>query len=249
MIKINKFTKLKDGNYKLILEDGRELKIHEDLILKYDLLLTKNLDQKQEDTLKEEQKIYDIYNIALKYIKIKIRSIKEIENYLLKKQFTKEEIIQAINILKHQGYLNNEMYAAALIHDRIYLSNDGPLKIREELRKNDIEESVVEKKLLVFDESLEKEKIQKLIDKQVKTNRNRSNWMLKKKIENNLITLGYHSYLIQELLSQIKIEDKSIYHQEYDKLYKKLSRKYEGKELEYKIKQKLYQKGFKNFEE
>ena len=30
---------------------------------------------------------------------------------------------------------------------------------------------------------------------------------------------------------------------EYDKLYKKLSRKYSGNELEYKIKEKLYQKG------
>ena len=33
---------------------------------------------------------------------------------------------------------------------------------------------------------------------------------------------------------------------EYDKLYKKLSRKYSGQELEFKINQKLYQKGFKN---
>ena len=30
---------------------------------------------------------------------------------------------------------------------------------------------------------------------------------------------------------------------EYEKLYKRLSRKYSGKELEYKIKEKLYQKG------
>ena len=33
---------------------------------------------------------------------------------------------------------------------------------------------------------------------------------------------------------------------EYDKLYKKLSRKNEGTQLDYKIKEKLYQKGFKN---
>ena len=30
---------------------------------------------------------------------------------------------------------------------------------------------------------------------------------------------------------------------EYEKLYTRLSRKYSGKELEYKIKEKLYQKG------
>ena len=41
------------------------------------------------------------------------------------------------------------------------------------------------------------------------------------------------------------MDDSISYQKEYDKLYKKLSRKYEGATLEYKIKEKLYQKGFK----
>ena len=83
---------------------------------------------------------------------------------------------------------------------------------------------------------------------QVKLNRNRSNIMLKRKIEKNLIDLGYHNYLINESLSKINTDDQELYKKEYDKLYKKLSRKYQGKELELKIKQKLYQKGFKSTE-
>ena len=46
--------------------------------------------------------------------------------------------------------------------------------------------------------------------------------------------------------SILDIDDNDIYKQEYDKLYRKLSKKYEGKLLEYKIKEKLYQKGFRN---
>ena len=38
-------------------------------------------------------------------------------------------------------------------------------------------------------------------------------------------------------------DDSDIAKKEYEKLYKKLSSKYEGAELEFKIKQKLYQKG------
>lgn len=248
MQKINKFTKLKDGIYKLKLDDNQELKVHEDLILKYELLLTKTLTEETKKQIEEEQRIYDVYNIALKYIKIKVRSIKEIENYLQRKQFEKEEISKAINILKKQGYLNNENYAKAFIHDRIYLSNDGPLKIKEELKKNGIDDEIIEENLTIFTTELEIERINKLINKQVKLNHSRSNIMLKKKIERNLIDLGYHNHLINESLSIININDQELQRKEYDKLYKKLSRKYQGKELELKIKQKLYQKGFKNTE-
>ena len=38
----------------------------------------------------------------------------------------------------------------------------------------------------------------------------------------------------------------NIYKKEYDKVYKRLSRKYSGSELEYKVKQKMYALGFTN---
>ena len=249
MIKIDKFVKQKDGNYKLKLEDSSELIVHEDLILKYELLLTKNLEQEKIETIKEEQKIYDLYNVALKYIKVKIRSVKEIKLYLEKKQYNQNQINHAIDLLLKQGYLNNELYVKALIHDRIHLSNDGPLKIKNELEKNDILEEIIDKYLNEFTEELEKERIEKLVKKQISQNHNKSNNMIKKKIEMNLVNLGYHKSLINEVLSSINIEDKDIYKKEYEKLEKKLSRKYQGKELELKIKQKLYQKGFRNVEE
>ena len=248
MIKIEKFVKQKNGNYKLKLEDSNELIIHEDLILKYELLLTKSIDKEKLEKLLEEQKVYDVYNIALKYIKVKIRSVKEIKNYLSKKQYSEDHINSVVDLLKKQGYLNNEIYAKALIHDRIILSNDGPIKIKNELEKNGVDEKLIHNYLEEYSEELEKERIQKLVNKQVTLNHNRTNNMLKKKIEINLINLGYHKNLINEVLSNINIEDKDIYQKEYQKLEKKLSRKYSGKELELKIKQKLYQKGFKNIE-
>ena len=248
MIKIEKFVKMKDGNYKLKLENSNELIVHEDLILKYELLLTKNINEDIIETLKEEQRVYDVYNVALKYIKIKIRSTKELENYLEKNKYNEDQINNAISILQKQGYLNNELYAKSLIHDRIYLSNDGPLKIITELEKNDIEEEIIQKYIKDFTSELEKERIEKLVNKQISQNHNKSNNLLKKKIEMNLINLGYHKSLINEVLSNINIKEEDIYKKEYEKLEKKLSRKYQGKELELKIKQKLYQKGFKNVE-
>ena len=43
-MKIIKFTKKKDGMYSLLLEDNDLILVHEDLILKYGLLLHKEID-------------------------------------------------------------------------------------------------------------------------------------------------------------------------------------------------------------
>ena len=51
-MKIKKFTKLKNGMYNITLENF-EFKIHEDLILKYNLLLTKEVTE--EDITKLEK--------------------------------------------------------------------------------------------------------------------------------------------------------------------------------------------------
>lgn len=249
MIKIEKFVKQKNGNYKLKLENSNELIVHEDLILKYNLLLTKSLEYNTIQNLIEEQKIYDVYNVALKYIKVKIRSIKELELYLDKKGYDQVQINHATSLLKKQGYLNDEAYVKAFIHDRINLSNDGPLKIISELEKNNIDKNLIYGNIKEYTEELEKMRITKLVNKQVSINRNRSNQLLKKKIELNLINLGYHKNLILEVLESIRIDDKDIYKKEYEKLKKKLSRKYSGKELELKLKQKLYQKGFSSIED
>ena len=46
-MKIEKFSKTKNSMYIIALDNGNKIKIHEDLILKYELLLTKIIDNKE----------------------------------------------------------------------------------------------------------------------------------------------------------------------------------------------------------
>ena len=177
-----------------------------------------------------------------------MRSKKEIKDYLLKKEINEELINNAIEKLEEQGYLSDLSYVRAFINDKISLSNDGPYKIREQLIKLGINEEIIFKELEIFDKELEQKRIEKLIDKQIKINRNKGEYLLKKKIQEHLINLGYSKELVILLINRIEVDDEDIKKKEYDKLYKKLSKKYSGKELEYKLKQKLYQKGFQNIE-
>ena len=245
---IIKYKKKKQGRYVIELEGGVEIETYEDLILKYDLLIKKDLSLEILQKIEEENVVYDVYFVALKYLKTKMRSIYEIRNYLLKQEYSSELISSTIDLLRDQGYLDDFVYAKAFLHDRIALSLDGPLKIQEEFEKLEITSEQKKTILPQYTEELERERIEKIIIKQVHTNHSKSNYSLKQKIFHNLVTLGYHTFLIEEQLSLVlqgDDEEEAIYQKEYQKLYRKLSRKYSGKELEYQIRQKLFQKGFR----
>jgi len=73
--------------------------------------------------------------------------------------------------------------------------------------------------------------------------------MLKNKITTSLYDDGYDKTMIIDVLNNIDIDiDSSIINKEYEKLYNKLSKKYEGSALEYQLKIKLKAKGFTNEE-
>ena len=241
-MKIIKFTKSKNGMYILTLEDNTKLTIHENLILKHELLLTKKISDK--DSLVEENKTYEIYEVSLNYINKKLRSSKELKNYLSKKGYDNLLIDDVIELLYNQGYLDDLVYANSYVHDRINLSNDGPNKIKKDLENSGIEESIIYKSIQPYTEDIELERIEKLVDKQIKSNTNKGSNLLKRKIQMYLLNLGYNIDLINNILNKKDFKDKELYEKEYNKIYKTLSNRYSGKELEYRIKQKLYQKGF-----
>lgn len=243
-MQVNKFTKGKNGMYTVTLEDKTKLTIHEDLILKYNILISKNITDELKNKILEENKKYEIYEIALSYINKKLRSSKELKKYLIKKEYQSELIDQVIELLYNQGYLNDKVYSTSLVHDRIILSMDGPNKIKKELSDNGIDNNIIEEVIEEYTKDLELERIEKIVNKQIKLNKNKGSNLLKRKINMYLINLGYNYDSINTILNSVKISDNDLYKKEYDKLYNTLSKKYSGKELEYKLKQKLYQKGF-----
>lgn len=245
-MKIEKFSKVKNGMYILVLEDGNKIKIHEDLILKYELLLSKQVDKNLLNQINEENQTYEIYEVALKYLNIRLRSCKELKNYLLKKGYSSDKMDSVIMMLSNQGYLDDTIYATSFVHDKILMSNYGPNKIKSELENVEIPNEVIKSAITCFTEEMEKDRIEKLVNKQIKQNHNKGAMILKRKIQSYLLNLGYSQSLINQNLNGKKLVNEDTYKKEYDKMYAKLSKKFSGKELEYKLKQKMYQKGFSN---
>ena len=242
---IEKYKYLKDGKYLIIL-DEKEYIMYEDVIIKNNILSKKKITQEELESYIKDNRYYEAYYKALKYINTKLRTTKEINKYLEKNNYEEKEIINVILKLKEDGYLNDKIYTDSYIRQQINLKNIGPLKIKKELLNLEIEEEIIDEYLKQYTKEEQYQKIEKMIKKEISLNKTKSKLMLKQKILINLTEKGFYRDDILEILEKETINDNEIYQREYEKIKAKLKEKYTGKELEYKIKEKLYQKGFKN---
>ena len=242
-MKIIKYSKKDNSMYKVLLEDKTSILLHEDVILKNNLLIKKEIDDI--DSLLKESHDYEINNVSLKYISKKMRSKKELFDYLKKEEYPIELINKTLKHLEEQGYLDDFRYAKSYINDRYNLSNDGPKKIIKYLESNNIEENIyIDYLNEVFNQENMYERINKYINKQLKSNK-KSMYIFKNKILITLDSLGYYKEDINNCLNNLNESDnEEVYLKAKEKIEKQLSRKYSGIELERKIKERLYREGF-----
>lgn len=243
-MKILKYIKLKNNKYRVDFET-ESLDIYDDLIIKYELLLKKNLKEEEFKRLKEENITLEGYYFALKYLSVKERTKKEVEDYLKKKDITSASIKLAIQKLESMGYLNEARYVTFFLNDSLKFSKDGPNKIRQKLKDLGISESSIEQELSKIADSIWKEKMQKLIDKRITMNHSYSEILFKNKLSAYLYSNGYPREWIVSFLENLEFQkDENIIKKEKEKLERKLSRKWSGEQLKMQIRLKLYQKGF-----
>ena len=238
-----KLVKLKDNRYKIKLDDGTIINTYEDVILEENILYKKDIDDKLLEKINKKNNFYKIYTKTLKYVLTKIRSEKEINEYLDKQEIDNTDKSKIIKKLKDNRMIDNNAYYKSYISDRIRLYHDGPDKIKKELLSNNIEESKIDNELLNYYEDI-KEILIKEINKKLKNNKE-SEYKFKQRMINNFINKGYKKDMIIDVLDNISINDSNSLDIEYKKLYTKLSKKYSDSELKYKLKNSLYQKGYK----
>lgn len=247
-MKILKYKKLSANKYRVFLEDGSSITLHENIIIKYNLLITKNIDDTDMEEIIRDNNNYLVYDLALKYISTKMRCESELREYLKKKNVENNEIEMLIKKLKENGFINERLYTKSFISDKVRLSNYGPNKIRNELSNLNIDKNIIEEELCNYPKEEIINNLKKLIDKKIKNNRNYGESILRQKIISEFLSKGYDKEDIIEILNSKNLTDDDLYEKEYKKLYNKYSKKYSDEQLEYIIKQKLYQKGFKKMQ-
>jgi len=204
-MKIEKYKKRNNGRCQIIFDNGEVFDTYEEVIIKFQLFGNKEIDKELYDNIIKETTIQEKYNNCLKYIKIRLRSEKEIRDYLIKKNVNASEIDLIVDRLINNNLLNDEIYCKCFINDKLKFTSQGDYKIKQDLRKSGIDEEIIEKYESLFDRNLLEQKMDKLINKYIKSSKNKNITYLKNKIYNNLMIQGYNVDMILEKLNRLNI--------------------------------------------
>lgn len=190
-MKIEKYKKIKEDLYRVLLDNGEIIDIYEDVILANNLLYKSEINQSLLDKINIENNYQLAYNISVKYIMVRLRSINEIKVYLTKKGYSKDVIDKVIEKLIKNKLLDDEVFTKAYINDKLNFTNVGKYKLISELTtKMKVDNSVVHNVLESYEE-VWNDRIDKLINKYLKSNKKYLGDTLKNKLYIYLVNLGY----------------------------------------------------------
>ena len=173
-----------------------DIKIQEDPLrimraIRFACVLDFGIDNELYDKLKRDNTICILVDTSVKYIDRRLRSINELRDYLKNKEEDTIIIEEVIDKLIDNKYLDDDRFTKAFIKDKLNFTNWGDYKIKNELKRLGVNEEIIYNNISNIDDNIYYERINKIIDKDISTNKKYSGIKLKNKIYNHLLTLGY----------------------------------------------------------
>lgn len=196
-MKIIKYKKKDTNRYTLYLEDGSVIETYDSVIIQNNLLYKKEITTQLMNKINRDNDYQKIFNACIKYISLRVRSIKEVTDYLNKKKISPEMTNEIIDSLVSKNILNDNLFTECYIKDKLKLTNWGKFKIQNNLKELGISNDLIDRYDYLFETNIEKDKIKKIINKMIKAN-HKDNINLRNKIYTNLMNLGYERDLILE---------------------------------------------------
>ena len=202
-MEIVKYIKKGNGNYQIIFDNEKKINIQEDVIIKNNLLYKKEIDNDLLLKIIVENEEYEIYNKCVNYIGVRLRSINEIREYMARKDISLEKQEEVIERLLKNKLLDDSVFARAFIKDKMNFTTMWPYRIELELKKHKIDDKIIKKYINEIDRDMIYDKIDRQINKLIKSNKNKSN--LRNKIYNNLLGLGYSSEMVVSMINKYNL--------------------------------------------
>ncbi|WP_180316726.1 recombination regulator RecX [Shouchella shacheensis] len=256
MTTISKITVQKKARqrYNIFLKEAESeryaFSVDEDILIKYNLRKGQALEEEEMRALIDADEAKKTQHLAIHYLSYRIRSAHELRTYLQKKEREPAHIEQTMAFLFREKLLNDEEFAGAYIRTKTRQHVVGPRKLSQELVQKGISSSIIAQALMPLTFEWQVESAYGWLEKQLSKQRKQKESWEKQKLKwmNRLVSKGFEHEPIREALSMIKgkdeeVEWKALVYQA-DKLAFSYRKKYEEREVKWKLKQALYRKGF-----
>ncbi|OEH85739.1 hypothetical protein BHU72_02865 [Desulfuribacillus stibiiarsenatis] len=221
--------------------------VDQDIIIEYGIKKDTLFDEQFLETISKEDRIKKGYQLALRYLGAKMRTIQEIRDYLQRKSYDDLVIHTIIDKLVKLSYVNDSEYAYAYVRQYLQAGKKGPQLILRALHEKGIHPDTIQKALSIYSDSKQLENAISYINNIVKDNKHSAiQW--KRKVLLDLQRKGFSLDIIEKAIYHCRDIFDSIHDVTTLKLigmkaHKKYS-KYANWEYTSRMKRYLYAKGF-----
>lgn len=248
MITVVRIAKGKGPFYNIQLSEGEDLRVSEDILVRYRLLKGQEI---SEQTLDEIRKSggYDYgLQMAMNYLSYQLRTEKEVRTYLKEKEIERDDRDKIVIKLKELTLINDLVYGESYVRTQVRISDKGPQTISQQLKLKGLKPEEIEQALTFYPKDSQIEVAQHTAEKSLKKIHGKSQRETMQKVRQTLMQKGFSPDVITSVMERIPFEKEeeeeyAILVQQADKLWRRHER-LDASKRNMKIKQSLYQKGY-----
>jgi regulatory protein len=186
----------KPGYYNILVDGKFALALSELDLSSHHLKVGQQLSPSELSDLHKAYTSSKCYNFALRYLATRPRSIKEVEDYLIRKNFSANDILSAIERLVQCNYLDDTQFAKLWVENRMRLNPKSVSILKAELIKKGIDKDIITTTLSQLSSSDQLEGLIAIVESKARQSR----YQDKQKIIEYLARKGYNYGLIKEAL-------------------------------------------------
>lgn len=245
--KVCRVEKKKD-QFQITLSSGKILRVSEEILVRYQLLKGREITDQEWENIVTENKRSTIYQCALHYLSYGLRTEKEVRDYLRRKEFESDDIVQTIQRLKEYQLVDDFMYAESYVRTYRREGTKGPRVVAQKLKEKGVSSNAIEHGLQYYSEEDSFQNAYKQAEKLQRKYGRKTVVEKKQKVRQALLTKGFTTDIVNQVMNEFSFErdaelEQQLLEKEIDKWWNKYSRDDLYKRRQ-KISAKLWNKGF-----
>lgn len=255
MTKITRITTQKRNKhrYNIFIDNGQGEQfgfgVDEDVLIEFNLRKGLTLNKAEIQTLLRKDVFQQSYAKVISYLGYRMRTKKEIRDYLVKNEVDDEHIKQILNKLEERKLVDDKEFADLFVKTRIQTTTKGPGLVKRELAEKGVTGLISSQAVEQYSYGIQYEKATKIAEKRLRRNSRHSFKKQQDQLQATLLRNGFTQEIIRDVLSNIEdvdveAETKAL-HYNGERLLRKHEQKFTGYELKNKVKESLYRQGFK----
>lgn len=199
----------KKGNYVDVTFSNEEvITVHYEIFLEFHLYKNEKIELSKLKQILDAEEIRRIKKLTFYYLGRRSHSLKELKDKLMKKEYKKILIEEALTQLSKFGYVDDSKFAKQYYEEKTFRKKKGVNKIKAELIKKGVSNRIIDEICRENNENdIHYENARFYAEKKIKFLRKKdlSEYQLKQKIYSHLMYKGFTMDVINKVFSKIKL--------------------------------------------